>query len=207
MVCIVAAKAAVFFTLSSVSCSIASLTEGGGVYLCLRWWFVAVPAAWCQRWSSMAAMRRCCDLPPFRLFSSRLVFQEPTFEASSTGFLGLCLCALWRRLVMMLEVLCGLRILSVSSVAPSGASHIPVLWLPLGCSGSVVALILLCRSSSSSGSRAAVNLFPSSCLPLLAGRVHRKLATPETSRNSRHPKGEPHILVVNTLKGRTALDS
>ncbi|KAJ4913906.1 Uncharacterized protein Rs2_08527 [Raphanus sativus] len=47
----------------------------------------------------MAALRRCCDLPPFRLFSSRLVFQEPTFEASSTGFLGLCLCAFLVRLL------------------------------------------------------------------------------------------------------------
>ncbi|KAL0722618.1 hypothetical protein Bca4012_037217 [Brassica carinata] len=75
MVCIVAAKAAV------LSPSPRCLGK--------------VPEAWCQRWSSMAALRRFCDLPPFRLFSSRLVFQEPTFEASSTSFLGLCLCALW----------------------------------------------------------------------------------------------------------------
>lgn len=113
MICIFAAKAAVLspslrclgkgeisvwlrhWCIRVFSSSIVSLTEGGGVYLFLRWWFVAVPAAWCQCWSSMAALRRCCDLPPFRLFSSRFVFQEPTFEASSTGLLGLCSCALW----------------------------------------------------------------------------------------------------------------
>ncbi|KAL0731373.1 hypothetical protein Bca4012_027467 [Brassica carinata] len=45
---------------------------------------------------------------------------------------------------MMLEVLCGLRILSVSSVAPSGASHIPVFeQFRFTCSGQLVPVFLL----------------------------------------------------------------
>ncbi|KAJ4886841.1 Uncharacterized protein Rs2_26589 [Raphanus sativus] len=143
----------------------------------------------------MAALRRCCDLPPFRLFSSRLVFQEPTFEASSTGFLGLCLCAFFGLIALLSPVavydsskLTVLRfsktafgddaqgsVLSADLVGIIGGSircfahpdAVASIWF---AHSSVVALMLICRSSSSSCSRVAVNSFPSSCLPLLVRR-------------------------------------
>ncbi|KAH0894376.1 hypothetical protein HID58_056805 [Brassica napus] len=99
--------------IGALSSSVASLTEGGGVYLFLRWWLVVGPEVWCWCWSSMVTPRRCCDLPPFCLYL-------PGF----LPYLGF----LTRRLEMMLKAPCGLRVSLVSSVAPSGVAHIPVLW-------------------------------------------------------------------------------
>ncbi|CAF2114359.1 BnaC08g49270D [Brassica napus] len=79
--------------IGALSSSVASLTEGGGLYLFLRWWLVVGPEAWC--WSSMVTPRRRCDLPPFRLVLFPACDSEPIFEALSTGFFGLCSCAFW----------------------------------------------------------------------------------------------------------------
>lgn len=71
--------------------------------------------------------------------------------------------SLRRRLAMVPKTLLGLWVFLVSSVAPSGAAHIPVPWPPLGCHGSVAALSFLTGHRAVSGSCAAAISFPTSC--------------------------------------------
>ncbi|KAH0896930.1 LOW QUALITY PROTEIN: hypothetical protein HID58_046498 [Brassica napus] len=201
--------------LGALSSSVASLTEGGGVYLFLRWWLVVVLEVWCWCRSSMVTPRRRCDLPPFQLVLFPARDSESIFEALSTGFFGLCSCAFWfdcsvvtgrnlRHLAMMLKAPCGLRVFLVSSVAPSGVAHIPVLWLPLG-PRAVQVLVqrstcsrLLAYRSWFGGHRVSKPLAGrgafEDCIEGL-GAIFNGIR----HGNSRHLKqrGEPHVPVVN----------
>ncbi|KAJ4909023.1 Uncharacterized protein Rs2_03644 [Raphanus sativus] len=89
--------------------------------------------AWCWCWSSMAAPRRPCDLPPIWPLSSyldcplspvaisnsdkdvRFRFSNATFGDGAKGS-------------------CGLRVSLVLSVTPDSVAHIPIPGRPLGCS-------------------------------------------------------------------------
>ncbi|KAG2322728.1 hypothetical protein Bca52824_015941 [Brassica carinata] len=150
MVCIVAAKAAV------LSPSPRCLGKGGGSWQFLRRG-VSVGA-------SMALTRRCCDLPPSgcslpgSCFKNRLLkFHDrlPWFPKAAIG--DDARGSVWS--ADLVGIIGGSIRCRTSGVVAST-------WL---LRGSVVALMLLCRSSSSSGSRSG-QLVPSSCLPLLAGR-------------------------------------
>ncbi|CAN6900897.1 unnamed protein product [Brassica oleracea] len=131
----------------------------------------------------MVTPRRRCDLPPFRLVLFPACDSEPIFEALSTGFFGLCSCAFWfdcsLTVLMFSNTAFGddaqgsvwsvglLGIVGGSIRCCAHPSAVASPWLLMVVS---VALMLLAGLSSSSGSRAAVNLFPTSCLPILVWR-------------------------------------